>query len=114
MDIYKLIIDTLKKEYADGATYKELEKKYGVSRTYIHQLLHGNRPVSRLTLEFFFKLFPHATVSITGNTVAQVVNNGNNSGTMTGIGTSDPTDKILDSEDLTAEEKIKMIKVLKK
>lgn len=87
MDIYEQIIDILKKEYAAGATYQELADKYGVSYTHIHNLLHGKRAVSGISLDFFFRLFPKAAVSV---------------------------NKILASEELSDSEKIKVLKVLKK
>ncbi len=109
-----MIIDALKKEYADGATYDDLNKKYGVSRAYLHQLLHGESSPARMSLEVFFKLFPSATVSIKGNTVNNVVNTGVNSGSMIGInGAGDMVDKILKS-DLSAEEKVKFIELVRK
>ena len=116
MDIYKEIIDALKQEYADGATYQELAAKYGVSYQYIRELIIGSKPVERMSLEIFFKLFPRATVTISGGIVAPVVNNGHNRGTMIGVGTdlSEARKKILASTELSAEEKIKMLKVLEK
>ena len=116
MDIYETIIDALKKEYAAGSTYQELSQKYGISYQYLRELIIGKKPVERMSLEMFFKLFPRATVSISGGIVAPVVNNGHNSGFMVGVGNdqSETRKKILESSDLTAEEKIKMLKVLEK
>lgn len=116
MDIYQKIIEALKQEYANGATYQELAAKYGVSYQYLRELIIGKKPVERMSLEIFFKLFPRATVTISGGIVAPVVNNGHNSGSMIGVGNdqSATRKKILESTELTAEEKIKMLKVLEK
>ena len=112
MDIYDKIIEMLKKEYADGATYQELADKYKVSYTHIHNLLNGKRAVSGISLDFFFRLFPKAAVKFS----AGVVNTGTNTGVMScgNSGMDDAIDKILASEELSDSEKIKVIKVLKK
>ena len=116
MSLYEDILEALKKEYADGATYQEMAEKYGVSYTHIHNLLHGKRSIDGISLRFFFRLFPKATVNIGGGIVAPVVNNGSNLGTMTGVvtGIECAVDKILQTDDLTDAEKIKVLKVLKK
>ena len=116
MDIYEKIISLLKEEYAAGATYQELADKYRVSYTHIHNLLNGKRAVSGISLDFFFKLFPKATISLSGGIFSPVVNNGHNSGTMAGIvsGMDEAINKILADETLSAEEKVKFLKVLKK
>ena len=103
MDIFEEIIAHLKKEYASGATYQELAIKYGVSYTHIHNLLNGKRAVSGISIDLLFHLFPQAQISLYGD-VAK-----NNLCSMEEI-----MDKILNSEELTAEEKVKVLKVLPK
>lgn len=116
MNIYQTILDELKREYAEGATYQELSEKYGVSYQYLRELIIGKKPVERMSLEMFFKLFPRATVTINGGIVAPVVNNGLNSGSMVGVHNdmAEARRKVLAAADLTADEKIKMLKVLEK
>ena len=116
MDLYQSIIEALKKEYADGATYQRLAQKYGVSYQYLREIMLGKKPVERMSLEFFFKLFPNASVTISGGIVAPVVNNGHNSGSMVGVAgdMSAARKKILSSVELSSDEKIKMLKVLEK
>ena len=63
MDLYEKIITALKEEYENGATYQEMAEKYGLSYSYLRELLLGIKPVGRMSLDFFFKLFPHATVA---------------------------------------------------
>ena len=116
MEIYETIIEMLKKEYADGATYQELADKYGVSYTHIHNLLHGKRAVSGISLDFFFRLFPKASVNLSGGVFSPVVNDGLNSGVMQGNTSSmdEAISKITETDELSDSEKIKVLKVLKK
>jgi hypothetical protein len=120
MEIYEKIIETLKKEYAAGATYQELADKYQSSYTHIHNLLSGKRSISGISLDFFFRLFPRAAVNLEGDSVN--IDAPRNSGNVVGVnngsvigGSMEPAiDKILASEDLSDSEKIKVLKVLKK
>ena len=64
MEIYKEILDQLKKEYSDGATYQEMSSKYGVSYQYLRELIHGIKKTDRMSLGVFFKLFPHAQINL--------------------------------------------------
>lgn len=89
MSLYQEILEALKKEYNDGATYQEMAQKYGVSYTHIHNLLNGKRAIDGISLKFFFRLFPNAAVTINGGIVAPVVNYGHNHGTMNGVVTVD-------------------------
>ncbi|MBR2510414.1 MAG: hypothetical protein IKB71_11820 [Lentisphaeria bacterium] len=119
MDIYEKIIEMLKHEYNSGATYQELADKYNVSYTHIHNLLNGKRAVSGISLEFFFRMFPHATINFSGGDFSHLVNNGGNvvginNGKITSGCLSAVIDKILESEELSDAEKIKVMKVLKK
>ena len=117
MGLYQEILEALKKEYNDGATYQEMAQKYGVSYTHIHNLLHNKRAIDGISLRFFFRLFPNATVTINGGIVAPVVNNGSNSGTMNGVVTAadeQAIDKILRTDELTDSEKVKVLKIMKK
>ena len=118
MDIYKQITELLKSEYDAGATYQELADKYGVSYTHMHNLLNGKRAVSGISLDFLFKLFPKATINLTGDTVS--IHADYNSGNVNGVSHVNSNciasifDKVLESEDLSAEEKVKFLQVLKK
>ena len=117
----KDIISALKSEYASGMTYEEIAKKHGVSYTYIHNLFSGKRSVDGLTLKKINKLFPDAILHLYGDKITITANQ--NHGNVVGVNhggaietdyLSTILDKILATEDLTAEEKIKVIKVLKK
>ncbi|MBR7119938.1 MAG: hypothetical protein IKC77_07060 [Lentisphaeria bacterium] len=114
MDVYRKIIEVLRQEYESGATYKELADKYGISYTHMHNLLNGKRAVSGISLDFFFKLFPDATLTFSGGNFTNVVNNG---GKIKSISTNDNNDainKILTSDELSDAEKVKVLKVLRK
>lgn len=120
MEIYEKIIETLKKEYAAGATYQELADKYQSSYTHIHNLLSGKRSISGISLEFFFRLFPRAVVNLEGDKANVEVkkNSGNvvgvNNGSVIGGSMELAVDKILAADELSDSEKIKVLKVLKK
>lgn len=62
--LYKFISDSLKKEYEDGATYQQLAKKYNMSYQYIRGIILGQYPAKRLSLEYFFKFFPDASIKL--------------------------------------------------
>ena len=116
MDIYEKIIDILKQEYNSGATSQELAEKSGVSYTHIHNLLNGKRAVSGISLDFFFRLFPKAAISFSSGIFSPVVNTGTNTGIMssTNSGIDEAINKILESDELSDAEKVKVMKVLKK
>lgn len=119
MDIYTKIIEILKEEYNSGSTYQELADKYGVSYTHIHNLLNGKRSVSGISLDFFFRMFPHATINFSGGDFSHMVNHGGNvvginNGKITSGCLSAVIEKILDSDELSDTEKVKVMKVLKK
>ena len=120
MDIYEKIINHLREEYSSGATYQELASKYGVSYTHIHNLLNGKRAVSGISLDFLFRLFPKAQINLHGDAVsiAAPQNRGNvvgvNHGSVATDCLSGVMNKILSTEELTAEEKVKVLKVLQK
>lgn len=120
MDLYESILEALKQQYDDGATYQEMADKFGASYTHIYNLLKGNRPISGISLDLFFKIFPKASVSLNGDAAAVHASgtNGNvvgvNNGTIGADCISAAIDKILDSDELSDAEKIKVMKVLKK
>jgi len=77
MDIYTKILDFLRSEYKDNhLTYKDLENKYDISYSYLRELITGAKKPERLSLEYFFKLFPNATVNL-GSRVSSPNNQGN-------------------------------------
>ena len=107
----KQIIDYIKEMYQSGKTQQEIAAELHTDQQSINRLLSGRRVASGLTIGTFEKMFPKAEIFLHGVQVS-----GDHSVNIQGgIHESSPSiDKILDSDDLTAEEKIKMIKVLKK
>ena len=112
----KEFVDRLKELYAGGRTYEEIADLTGISRSALGRVISGSRPPKNLTVDALLKAFPQATISLHGEVVAPVINNGNNSGVMqTNVATLDcVVNKILESEELSDSEKIKVLKVLKK
>ncbi len=81
--------------------------------------MSGKKKFDGLTLRKVNQLFPHATLNLRGGAVVadnSGVNNGvlgvNNS--TINVGAEFVIDKIINSDDLTADEKIKVLKVIKK
>lgn len=70
--IYDDIIAYLSGEYRNGKTYQQIADERGLSFGYIHDLIHGRNKVERMSLETFFKLFPSAQISLSGNTPFEV------------------------------------------
>ena len=116
----KEILDALRKMHDDGMTQQEIADRAAMSQTYVADLLSGKRPTGGLSVKMLNKLFPRAVLLLTGDAVSIHANR--NSGNVVGVnhGTisqdclSAVQDKILETEDLTPEEKIKVLKVLKK
>lgn len=67
MNIIQEVENLLKAEYAEGLTQEELAARHHVRQQQIQHLLSGKRSVAGLSLETFSKMFPHATVSLTGD-----------------------------------------------
>lgn len=114
------IIAALKAEYDSGMTYDEIAKKHGVSYTYIHNLFSGKRAVDGLTIKKINRLFPDSVLCLHGDKVTITANQ--NHGNVVGVNNGEINadcmavvlDKILESEELSDAEKVKVMKVLKK
>lgn len=68
--IYQDILAYLSGEYRKGKTYQKIADEHGLSFGYIRDLLHGRNKVERMSLETFYKLFPHAQIFLDGATPA--------------------------------------------
>lgn len=107
------------RSFVDGLTQQEISSKSGVSRSYICDLLNGKRDIGGITLRTLIALFPDATLYLRD---APLVNAPSNSGNVVGVnhGTanmgcrSDVIREILNSDELTSDEKVKVMKVLQK
>ena len=68
--VYDEILAYISGEYRKGKTYQKIADEHNLSFGYIRDLLHGRNKVERMSLETFFKLFPHAQISLAGSTPA--------------------------------------------
>lgn len=114
--------DRLKDLYNAGQTYDEIAGKTGLSRAIVASTINGSRPPKNLTVDALLKAFPEATINLHGDNVR--INAPQNAGNVVGVNNGSVSspgdfqiwamDKILAADELTDEEKIKMMKVLKK
>lgn len=113
------ILRVLKEEY-EKSTYQEMAKRHNISYTHLYDIMQGKRPTDCLTLKKLNTMFPDATLHLYGDkvTITANQNHGNvvgvNNGAIGGDCLSAVLDKLLATDELTAEEKVKVIKVLKK
>ena len=120
MDIYQEILDLLQAEYMNGATYQEMASRKKISYSYLRGLMTGTNPPEKLSLDCLFKLFPKATINLHGGAAAVNASgtNGNvvgvNNGMIGGDWIHVALQKILETKELTSDEKVKVMKVLEK
>ena len=114
------IIEYVKSEYNGGQlTQQEIADALNVDPPTINRLLSGKRTADGLTIGTFDKMFPRAEIKLTGGTVnAPTINNGTNSGVITGgVHLCDERiTRILDalmSSDLPPESKVKAYQIIK-
>lgn len=69
----KEILERLQEMYRGGMTHDELSKALGISASYIGNILSGKQPVKNPTVDLLFKVFPRATVNLTGKVNAMTV-----------------------------------------
>lgn len=114
------IIEYVKSEYNGGQlTQQEIAEALNVDHQTINRLLSGKRKPEGLTIGTFDKMFPRAEIKLTGGTVnAPTINNGTNSGIITGgiHSSEERITRILDalmSSDLPPESKVKAYQIIK-
>lgn len=115
------ILEHLKTEYnsGQGKTQQEIADALNVDHPTINRLLSGKRTADGLTIGTFDKMFPRAEIKLTGGTVnAPTINNGTNSGIITGgiHSSEERITRILDalmSSDLPPESKVKAYQIIK-
>ena len=114
------ILRYLRSRWEAGETQQQIANSTGISRSYLCEILSGKAGVDRITVGTINKLFPKATLQLEGDAavISAPRNSGNvigiNNGTMESDCLSGVMNKILATEDLTAEEKVKVLKVLQK
>jgi predicted transcriptional regulator len=116
----KQIVDALRQRWQNGETQQAIAKVAGISSPHVCELLSGRADAEGLTVRTINKLFPEASLDLQGNSVN--IQADFNSGNVVGI-KNDTTaadclsvvmDKILNAEELSDAEKVKVMKVLKK
>ena len=114
-----MVTEYIRQQYAAGKTQAKIAEELNVDNPTINRIISGKRKVELLTIGTFQKMFPHAAVDLRGAALIHAPQNrgnvvGINNGHMGANCLSEIMDKILSTEELTAEEKIKFLKVLKK
>ena len=105
------IQELLLSEWRRGVTQRQIADRANLTDAYINNLLSGKRKVETMKLETLFKLFPNAEISLNGANIATDHANL----TINGGGDFEKNvEKIINDDTLSAEEKIKFIKVLKR
>lgn len=120
MELYESILAALKERYKKEKNYKKIAKQSGITYSYLYGLIHGTNDPKKLSLEKFFQLFPLATIDLYGDSVS--IRADHNKGAVVGVNhgnvatdfLSSVMDKILAADELTDEEKVKVLRVLKK
>ena len=127
------LLEALRTKYRrPGPTQHELAEEAGISDSYLTELLSGKCDVSGLTMKKINQLFPNATLNLSGDTVNTEQNHGHsvmsvNHGTVN-VGSSGAAnaveggayyrvhvaEHILHSDDLSDEEKVRFLKILKR
>lgn len=100
-------------------TQEEMAKELHVAQSVVNRLLSGRKKFEYLSIGTFDRMFPEASIDLKGAALIHAPQNrgnvvGINNGHMAADCLSEVMDKILSTEELTAEEKIKVLKVLKK
>ncbi len=127
MDIYQEIQERIRRERDNGATQSEISKRTGLGQSHVSRLLdakRGSEQMKRLGLETFFKLFPNARIVFDDTRQIGDVKNNTNSPVIQGdgntVGTSGSREseeeflrKIMSSEDLDADTKVKIYNIVK-
>ena len=76
MTIEETIKAVLEDEYRRGKTHQEIADAHNVSRSYIQYLLTGGRAYGKLKVESVQRMFPRATLDLSGNGgITQVASN---------------------------------------
>ena len=73
MTLSELIENALIEERKQGLKQTEMAKLHNVSQQYICRLLSGKRKCEDLTIKTVMKMFPHATLSLTGENLTSDV-----------------------------------------
>ena len=122
MSLSDEVFKEMKRLYDGGMTQEEVAAHCHIKHSQAQRILSGSRSAGGLRLETLDKMFPHATISLYGDTVS--IHADQNQGSVVGVnrGTigqeqdilSRIESKIIDTDALNDEEKIKVLRVLRK
>lgn len=93
MNIIQQVEALLREEYHSGRTQSEIAENHHVNQQQIHYLLSGKRSVAGLSLETFCKMFPRATVNLTGDVNTATADRGSTAIANAGQGNNFFTDR---------------------
>lgn len=117
----KEIFEALHRRHASGETPAEIGRAAKMAPESIEKLLSGEMKVENLTLKALNLLFPNAVIHLNGGDSSHIHapgNRGNIAGNNHGAVGCDclavMLQKVLEAEELSDEEKVKVMKVLRK
>lgn len=96
--------------YREGATQRDLATRFGCSNQYVSQLLSGQAPFARVSLELFARIFPDADIVFGGGGNSVSVARNANSAVAVGDGASATNTTAVDSGTvMTAAELLELV-----
>jgi transcriptional regulator with XRE-family HTH domain len=76
MTLAETVKDIIDAEHKSGLKQREIAERHNVSRSYIQSLLTGRCPYEGITLDSLHRMFPRATLDLSGNGgITQVASN---------------------------------------
>lgn len=122
MRFSKIILDTINAEYQSGLSQEEIAARHHISQAHVQRIISGKANLDNLRLETLEKMFPDAVLYLNGDNVS--IHADQNRGAVVGVnrGTITPDrdilseieKKILAADELSSDEKVKFLMVLKK
>lgn len=120
---YDEILRELAEVYKAGATQREIAERAGISHQYISQLMTGRVKPESLTLRKIAQLFPNARIVFCGDRRLGDVHHNTNSQVIQGDGNTIGTPgeetaaaflkRVMASDDIEAETKVKLYRMMK-
>jgi len=80
MNLAEQIESLLRSEYDSGETQKEMATRTGITQPHIHRILSDPKKILGISVKTLMKMFPRATLNLTGSNVIA-----DNSGTNHGV-----------------------------
>ena len=80
MGITDQIVELLRKEYQDGATYQQMATRHNVSLQHVRDLAVGKNKPGKMSLETLMRMFPRAQIVLEPPVTVTAENSGVNNG----------------------------------